>query len=221
LARPSRIVKVTHHEALAWSEVPSFFAAVRANDSVIARAMELITLTACRKGEGLGAVWGEVDLAQQMWTIPRERMKDRRTRTRDHRIPLSTAALDLLDRMRRELGAEPLPTVPLFTWRGKRLNDGAPDKLLKKIGFFDKMTTHGLRSSHTDFAADNLNLPREVREMALAHKIGDDVELAYLRTDMFARRRALAEAWACWCQGRPIDPAVLIDGRQPDVVAVA
>jgi integrase len=211
LARPSKIAPVKHHRALSWCEIPAFFAVVKADGSVIARLVELIVLTACRKKEARLAQWGEFDLAQRIWVIPPEHMKGRRP----HRVALSAAAVELLDSMRRVLGGYPLPQTYLFTWHGRPLNAGAPDKLRKRLGFFDKMTIHGLRSSHTDFAAEILNLTREVRELALAHKVGDDTETAYLRTDMFERRRALAEAWACWCLAKPIDSAVLIDGRQP------
>jgi integrase len=212
LAKPSKVAPVEHHAALHWRQIPEFFAAVRSENSVLARAMELIALTALRKSEAIGASWGEFDMAERIWTVPGERMKSRRP----HRVPLSAVAVELLDGMRSDLSAEPLPQVPLFTTRrDKLLNPNFPDKLLRRLGYLHQMTTHGLRSSHTDFAAENLNLPREVRELALAHQVGDETERAYFRTDMFNRRRALAEAWGNWCAGRPIDPLVLIDGKQP------
>ena len=209
LAAPSKLAPVQHHAALRWREIPTFLAAVQGDQSVIARAVALITLTACRKGEALRSQWAEFDLKEQVWTVPAERMKTRRP----HRVPLSTAALEALTDLRHSVGGHPLPQTYLFTWRGKPLNAGAPDKLLTRIGYAGRMTMHGLRSSHTDFAAEVTNLPREVREMALAHVAGDDVERAYLRTDLFQRRRDLAEAWGNWCVGRPIDSAVLVNGK--------
>jgi integrase len=217
LPRPSKVSKVKHQKALPWRDIPQFVIALRGDDSVVSRALELITLTHARKNEALGAVWGEIDLALRVWTIPAERMKKS---DREHRVALSAAAVELLDGMRRRCGGSALPHTLVFPTRdGRELNDDMPRKLLKKLGYVEAMTTHGLRSSFRDFVAEATSFPSEIAELALAHAVGSDTERAYRRSDMFERRLALADAWGNYCTGRPIDPTVLVDGKLPATTA--
>jgi integrase len=184
-----RIIK--HHAALPYSEVGSFMNALRGRDECAAYALQFTILTAARSAETLGATWGEIDFANKTWKIPASRMKA----GRDQRVPLSTAALALLRRMETIRDRN-------FIFRGLKseqpLSNMAMLKLLGRMGR-DDLTVHGFRSTFRDWAAECTNFPREVVEMALAHRLGDQTEAAYWRGDLFDKRRRLMTLWADHC----------------------
>jgi integrase len=185
--------RIKHHAALPFDHVAEFMAAVRAQEGVAARALELTILTATRTGEVVGARWCEIDLKAAVWCIPPERMKAHR----EHRVPLSAQALKVLRAL------EPLRRDDDFVFPGMR--DGAPLsnmamlELLKRMER-DDITVHGFRSSFRDWTAERTNYPREGCEMALAHTVGNEVEAAYRRGDLFEKRRALMREWAKHCE---------------------
>jgi integrase len=189
LSKRSKIRR--HHPALPYVELSAFMATLRAQESVAARALEFAILTAARTGEVIGARWAEIDLIERMWTIPAERMKSRK----EHRVPLSAPAIAIL---------EQLPRVSDFIFPGNRprqpIGVTTIFKLLRRMGRGD-VTAHGFRSTFADWAAEQTNAPHEIREMALAHAVGSKVEAAYRRSDLFEKRRELAEAWARFCAG--------------------
>jgi len=162
---------------------------LRQRDGVAARALEFAILTAARTGEVLGTRWSEIDLESRLWTVPAGRMKA----GREHRVPLSDAALEILSRLDRT-GDLAFPGQR----RGRPLSDMAFLMLLRRMGRGD-LTAHGFRSTFSDWCAEQTNFPSEVREMALAHTVGDKVEAAYRRGDLFEKRRRLAEAWGRYC----------------------
>lgn len=177
-----------HHAALPYRDVPAFVAALRARVADSARALELIILTAARSGEVRGMRASEVDLEAAVWTVPAERMKG----GRPHRVPLSRPALALLAPRLSAVGPDDL----LFTnTKGGMFSDMVFDALFKRAKVED-ITTHGFRSSFRDWAGDETDFPREVIEAALAHLVGDDVELAYRRGDALEKRRQLMDLWA-------------------------
>ena len=179
-----------HHRALPYADVPAAIAAVRASAAWRGTrlAFEFLVLTAARSGEVRLATWDEVDLGAKAWTVPAERTKA----GREHRVPLSDAALDVLTAA-RESGANGL----VFPGpKGKALSDATIGKLLRQRGV--DAVPHGFRSSFRDWGAERTDFPREVLEAALAHKVSNAVEAAYARTDHFARRRALMDAWAAY-----------------------
>src|SRR5262249_48632883 len=157
-------------------------------------------VTAARTSEVIGARWGEIDLDQALWAIPPERMKA----GRPHRVPLSGPALDVLRALRRD----PAPwgassprfalADPVFARAGKPLSNMALLKMLALAGH-DDLTVHGFRSTFRTWAAERTAFPREVIEAALAHVVGNKVEAAYQRGDLFDKRRGLMEAWAEFC----------------------
>jgi integrase len=163
-----------HHAALPFSEVPTFIADLRKRTAVAALALEFTILTAARVGESLGCRWDEIDRKSRVWTVPAERMKA----GREHRVPLSPRALEILD------VAEPLRrggyVFPTFR-SDKMMSDMALSALLKRMGV--RATTHGFRSSFRDWAGEATTFPREVAEAALAHAVGDETERAYRRGD--------------------------------------
>jgi integrase len=187
--------RVVHHAALPFSEISGFMTLLRSRGGTAAAALEFCAITCTRTSETLGAKWSEIDLERRLWTIPPERMKGRR----EHRVPLSGAALALLERMAKvKSGDHVFPGQS----PGKPLSNMAMLMLLRKMGRGD-LTAHGFRSTFRDWAAESTNFPSEVCELALAHTVGDKVEAAYRRGDMFEKRRHLAESWAKFCDSSP------------------
>jgi len=200
LADPGRSKRVEHHPALPWQEVGAFMAALRGQKGIAAKAVELAILTACRSGEIRLATWSEFDLDAALWVIPAERMKAKR----EHRVPLSAAALALLESL-------PCMGELVFpgTKPGKPLSDMSLTAVLRRMNRGD-ISMHGFRSSFRDWCAESLanSFPREVCEHALAHSLPDKVEAAYRRGDLIEKRTMLMQAWADYC------------GRVPDVASV-
>ena len=186
----SKVRKVKHHSALPYTELPGFLAALREQPGTSARALEFTILTAARTSETVGARWPELDLSSKVWTVPAERMKA----GREHRVPLSAAALSILQRM------EDVREGDLVFPGDQRtgLSNMAMLMLLRRMGR-DDLTVHGFRSTFRTWAADCTSFPREVIEAALAHLFGDATEQAYQRSDLFQKRRRLMDAWAAYC----------------------
>lgn len=191
LADPSRSKRTAHHPALPWQEVGAFMAALRGQDGIAAKAVEFAILTACRSGEIRLATWAEFDLDAALWVIPAERMKAKR----EHRVPLSAAALALLETMPR-MGDLVFPGAK----PGKPLSDMSLTAVLRRMKRSD-ITVHGFRSSFRDWCAESVanSFPREVCEHALAHSLPDKVEAAYRRGDLIEKRIMLMQAWADYC----------------------
>jgi integrase len=205
LPKRSKVRRVEHHPALPYAELPDFMSELRQQDGVAARALEFTILTAARTGEVIGATWAEIDLQGRLWTIPGSRMKA----GREHRAPLSEPVQAILRAMAEvRTGEHVFPGA-----RDNRpLSQMAMLMLLRRMGR-DGLTVHGFRSAFSDWCAEQTAFPSEVREMALAHVVGDKVEAAYRRGDPFEKRRQLAEAWAGYCDR----PAAAEGGR---VVAI-
>ena len=185
LPRPSRIAKVRHHAAVAVDEAGAFMTRLRAMPGMGARALEFAILTAARSGEVRGATWAEIDLAGALWTVPAQRMKA----GREHRVPLSKPALKLL----RSLPSGQADVLAFPGTRGP-LSDMSLTAVLRRMQV--DATAHGFRSTFRDWAAEYTHHPSEVAEMALAHAVGDKVEAAYRRGDLFEKRMELMRDWA-------------------------
>jgi integrase len=194
LPKRSKVRQIKHLAALPYREAGAFMSKLRQQDSVPARALEFVVLTAARVGEVLDATWDEVDFHNRIWTVPAGRMKARR----EHRVPLSDAAMRVLQKM-RHLRQDAL----IFPGNRDRrpMSQMTLLILVKTIAGMD-INVHGLRSTFRDWAAERTNFPREVAEMALAHAIPNAVEAAYRRGDLFEKRSKLMEAWAEFC-GKP------------------
>jgi integrase len=185
-----------HFKAMPYADAPTFMAKIRKQASMGARALEWTILTASREGMTRGATWREI--RGEVWTIPAARMKD----GRDHRVPLSAAALALVERM--ALGGRPASG---FIFPGSRdgsaLSNATQDAVLKRMGL--DYTVHGFRSTFRDWAGDETDHAREVVEAALAHAVGDAVERAYRRGDALEKRRRLMADWATFLATPPTD----------------
>lgn len=189
LPAPNKVAKVEHHAALPVEQMASFMRALREQQGMGARALEFAILTAARSGEVRGAVWSEFDLGAALWTVPAERMKAKK----EHRVPLSDAAIALLKGLPKVKGATTVFAAP----RGGPLSDMTLSAVLRRMEV--PAVPHGFRSTFRDWCAEQTNYPRDVAEMALAHTIGDKVEAAYRRGDLFAKRTKLMQAWADFC----------------------
>jgi integrase len=187
----AKVRRVTHHPALPYVRMGEFMAALRGQEGIAAKALEFTILTAARTSEATGAAWDEIDLGAATWTIPATRIKA----SKEHKVPLSTPALAILRAMAGTREGE-------FVFPGGRrarpLSNAAMAAVLKRMGR-DEITTHGFRSAFRDWAAERTNYPREVAEMALAHAVGDKVEAAYRRGDLFEKRALLMKEWAMFC----------------------
>lgn len=191
LPQQQKIRKVNHHAALPYTDLPLFLANLGEQGGIAARGLEFAILTACRTGEVIGAMFEEVDIEEAIWTIPAERMKGGRT----HRVPLSDRAVEIVSTMKQIQTSEYLFPGPNLQ---RPLSNMAFLQLLRRMGR-DDITVHGFRSTFRDWAAECTSYPREVAEMALAHAIGNKVEAAYRRGDMFEKRSNLMQDWADYC----------------------
>lgn len=184
-----------HRAALSHDRVGDCIAAVHASKAMVATKLcfEFLVLTAARSGEARDARWQEIDFKARVWEIPAERMKMKRP----HRVPLSPRALAVLTEA-KALDDESGLVFP-GTKRGRPLSDMTLSKLVKELGF--DADVHGFRTSFRTWAQERTNFPREVAEAALAHEVGDAVERAYARSDLFEKRRDLMNVWASFLDG--------------------
>lgn len=195
-----RVQQVMHHPALPYADVADFMAALRARSGISARALEFSILCAARSGEVRGALWDEMDLEAGIWTVPAIRMKA----GKEHRVPLSSHAADLI----RELPRFDRDIHVFAGPNGGALSNMALTSVIKRLGH-DDITQHGFRSTFRDWAAETTAYPREVIEHALAHQLKDKAEAAYQRGDLLVKRRALMDDWSAFCSG-----SVAISGNQ-------
>jgi integrase len=188
LPAPGAVARVAHHAALPYAEVGAFFVDLRARDGIAARALEFCVLTATRSGEVRGATWQEVDAKTRIWTVPPERTKT----GKEHRVPLSDRAVEILEQLPREADfvfVGPRPGAPIGV--------NAMADVLRVVR--PEVTVHGFRSTFRDWAAETTSYPNHVVEMALAHAISSEVEKAYRRGDLLDKRRKLMQAWSVYC----------------------
>jgi len=218
LPKPTKLKNVRHHPALPYERMPEFMEALRKITGGGARALELAILTAARSGEVRLATWSEFDLEAGVWTIPAARMKA----GKEHRIPLSDAALALLDDLPVVEGVDylfpgerakmPLSDMSLSAVT-RRMNEGEkPTWIEPQTGA--QVVPHGFRSSFRDWAGETTSHPREVVEHALAHQLQDKAEAAYARGTLFDKRKKLMQEWATWCEQRMTAEVVPLKGKK-------
>lgn len=202
LPAKSKVSKVRHMPALPWAELPQLMAELRTNASISARATEFIILTAVRTGEAINGRWSEIDLDTKVWTVPGSRTKT----GKEHRVPLSDRAVEILRGLPREHNS---PFIFPGARPGKPLSNMAALQLLRGMRPDIKITTHGMRSTFRDWAAEESHFPREIAEASLGHALESKVEAAYRRSDLLERRRALMQAFADFAAKPPLDGKVL------------
>lgn len=213
LAKISKSSRTKNHPSLPWPRIGEFMVALKTRKGVAARALELTILTACRSGEVRGARWSEFDFQEKVWTVPKERMKA----DREHQVPLSEAALTVLNSIHpkeHDIASQKLKSKSdslVFAGTKKQvLSDMTLTAVIRRMNGDDekptwvdakgkRITVHGFRSTFRMWAAETTTYPREVAEHALAHQLPDAVERAYQRGTQFAKRKALMDEWAAFC----------------------
>lgn len=201
-----KISRVNHHPALPFAQISAFMVELRKREGNGARALEFLILTAARSGEIRGARWSEIDLTENLWIIPADRMKAQK----EHRVPLSDSAVQILKALPAgERDDYVFPSIQ----KGKQLSDMTLSAVMKRLNKSD-FTVHGFRSSFRDWASEKTNHSSEVIEMALAHSIQSAVEAAYRRGDLLEKRRELMDDWAKYCGALPSQNNVISINRQ-------
>ena len=183
-----------HHKAKPYAEVPALMERLGKLTGISTYALRFTILTAARSGEVLGATWREIDLEAAVWTVPKERMK----MGREHRVPLPSAALEVLATVAplRPGDDEGSAFVFLGQKPGRPLSVMALTMVMRRLKV--DATVHGFRSAFRDWCAEETDHPREVAEQALAHVVGDATERAYRRGDALEKRRALMAEWGTY-----------------------
>ena len=198
------------HASLPYDQVTEFIQQLRLKKGISPKALEFTILTAARSGEVFGATWKEINFKDKVWVVPKERMKAKK----EHRVPLSQPAIDLLKIIEKDFQPQPNDFIFPAPRSEGMLSDMSLTTLIKRmheqklkendIGYIDPkqnrvITTHGFRSTFRDWSADKTDYPREVCEHVLAHKLPDEVEAAYLRGAYLEKRKGLMEDWAGFC----------------------
>lgn len=203
LPKPGKVRKNEHHPALPWQDVPGFMAELRKRPGMSARALEFAILTAARSGEVRLATWDEIDLDAKLWTVPAERMKA----GKQHRVPLSDAAVRLLKALPRMEGCPYVFPAP----RGGALSDMSLSAVTRRMSV--QAVPHGFRSSFKDWARSTTAYADEVSELALAHVNSDATRAAYARDELLPKRTRLMRDWAKFCESEPAKANVVSIGQ--------
>jgi integrase len=182
--------RVKHFAALPWQELPHVWQKISTDTGMGAVALRFAILTACRSGEVRGAKWSEIDLENRVWSVPEERMKAGKA----HRVPLSDAAIAILNKAKLFRCASDLVFPSIKS--GKALSDMTMSAVLRRQSL--PVTVHGFRSTFRDWSEEATNFPHEVKEAALAHTVRNKAEAAYRRTDLFGKRRNLMAEWSAY-----------------------
>ena len=195
LATPKKIKNEQHYAAVPVWEMGAFMDDLKSHEGMGARALEFAALTAARSGEVRGALWSEINLKAKMWTVPKERMKNKI----EHRKPLSDAAVELLESLERFVGTDLVFLSPT----GKKLSDMTLSQLMRRMAYQAVdgrlCVPHGLRSTFRDWAAEYTSYAKEIAEACLAHANADKTEAAYLRSDVIEKRIRLIGEWSKFC----------------------
>ena len=190
---PKVNAKPKHHAAMKWQDIPAFYADLKTRNAMAAKALMFTCLTGSLTSKVLGMRWEEMDLEGRLWVCPESRMKT----NVEHRVPLTEEILAIVKPL-RAMASE-------YVFEGQKrhepLSNMAMLMLLRRMKI-EGVTVHGFLSAFRDWAAEATNVPREVAEMSLSHKVGSVVERAYARSDLLDRRRPLMERWSGFVTGQ-------------------
>jgi integrase len=219
LAKPSKIRKVERHKPVPVADIVAFMAKLQTIDTMTARMLEFAILNASRAGEVRFARWSEIDMAKRTWTIPAIRMKTRHHDwAADHVVPLSDAAMSILQAIGGDQNPEPQDYV-FAGWAGLPLAETGMRHLVWKLTNDRTFTVHGFRGTFTNWAGDETNADEETREFCLAH-VKRGVAGHYRSTTAIMKRRVLLQAWAIYCS-TGIIPDHLKPPQSADVISIS
>ncbi len=197
LPAPNKVAKTDHHRAAPYADMPEVMKQLVRQEGMGSSALRFLILTACRSGEVRHARWSEFDLVERLWTIPAGRMKA----GKEHRVPLSDAAIDIIEKQKAiSIGEFVFPSPnrsKVGGFGGAPLSDMTLTAVLRRMGV--NAVPHGFRSTFRDWCAEQTDYPNEVAEMALAHTVSNKVEAAYRRGDLYGKRKKLMQDWADYC----------------------
>lgn len=203
-----KVTKTQHFKAVPVNELPAFFDSLQKQDGIAARALEFLILTNVRSYNVRHASWSEIDLEAKTWRIPGEDSDESKQRMKagvEHVVPLSPAAIKLLKEVGRTAGTDLVFPSPR---KLAPLSDMAMSKLMKVMEA--NGVPHGFRSTFRDWTLEKTNFSREIAERAMAHRVGDKTEAAYLRSDAFQKRVKLMDLWARYCTTPPASNATVV-----------
>lgn len=203
LPAPSKVRTVKHHRALPIDAMPAFIGDLRTREGGAALALEFAILCAARSGEVRGATWAEIDMDARIWTVPADRMKA----GKEHRVPLSAQAMEILQTLDRKKNQTYLFTAP----RGGHFSDMALTALMRRMNV--DAVPHGFRSTFRDWVGERTNYPREIAEHALAHSLDNKVEAAYRRGDALEKRRQMMSDWGDFCSTADVTEVLESDSK--------
>lgn len=190
---PKKLKSVEHMDSMPYSKLNDFLLALRKHDSISAKALEFLILTAVRSDSVRSATWRQIDLDAKVWTIPKAFTK---TKKRDHTVPLSKQAVALLKSLPTIKGTDLVfPSSTL-----KKMSDSTISALMRDMRarkeFTTKAVPHGFRSTFRVWCLEQTTYSSELAELSLMHEVGDSVYKAYQRSDGLERRRAIMQDWA-------------------------
>jgi integrase len=208
LAKPCKIMERRNHAALPYAELPDFMRELRGRRELGALPLEFTILTAVRTDATIGAKWREIDWQRRVWTVPKERNKGMTGKRAPHEVPLSDAALAVLRELARRSNQDPDGYIFPGRFPGSRVGEDAMLEIVKRLRPGVKQedgttkwvaSTHGFRSTFTDWAGDCTDYPDEIIEMAMGHRIKNQVKRHYRRETALEKRRELMALWGQYC----------------------
>lgn len=210
---PKKLKVVEHMDSLPYSKLHDFILALRKHDTISAKALEFLILTAVRSDSVRSATWSQIDLDTKVWTVPKAFTK---TKKRDHTVPLSTQAIELLNSLERFEDTDLLfPSATL-----KKLSDSTISKLMRDMytskEFTDKAVPHGFRSTFRVWCLEQTTYSSELAELSMMHEVGDSVYKAYQRSDGLERRRTIMQDWSNFAN----NPYVAVKQNDKNVVSI-
>ncbi|MGY3291732.1 integrase [Bradyrhizobium sp. LM3.6] len=226
LPKKSQVAPVKNYPALPYQQISEFMTGLRQREGIAARALEFTILTAARTSETICATRNEIEPNENLWTVPKERMKGKKgARKRDHVVPLTRRALAILDSPPNDADflfpggnpGEPLSNAAMAAvidrMNEDRVKEGLPKWVDPQQGNRE-VVPHGFRSTFKDWCSEVTVYPNDMSEMALSHTLPDKVEAAYRRGDMREKRRKMMEAWATFCSAPKAGRIVQFSGKQ-------
>lgn len=192
--RPAEIfteMKVEHRKYIGADELPELFKRMGdyPGSPVVIKALQFLILTATRPGETRGARWGEFNMDKREWRIPAERMKMKT----EHIVPLSDQAMNLIQEL-RAFGLHNDIVFPSLSRPNQNISDMTLNSALSRMGYKDKVTAHGFRSTFSTWA-NEAGIHPDIIELQLAHIERNKVRAAYNRALRLSDRVELMRRW--------------------------